>query len=81
LQPRWTKDELVLLFNNKTYNDELNEAAHPNFREDPDLRNDLREACYGKGITDSEKLDYKCYTELYGNCDDSRNTNLPTTSK
>jgi hypothetical protein len=81
LWPTWTKGELDLLFNNPTYNKELNDTAHPNFREDTNLRNELREACYGKGITDLEKINFKCYNKLYGKLDGSRNTNQPTTSK
>jgi hypothetical protein len=48
--------------------DELNETAHPNFRENAKSRNELRKACdHGNGRTDLEKLNYNCFTELYGN--------------
>jgi hypothetical protein len=78
--PRWTKEELVLLFNNPTYNEELNVVAHPKFREDKNSLNELEIACYPNGETYNEKLNYKCYIELYGNYGGSKKTDLPTTS-
>ena len=64
--PKWTLNEINLLFAAPAYN-ELLYVAYPKFSIDFDL-NELRMACSPKyNDTENEKVNWKCYRELYAN--------------
>ncbi len=68
----WSRGELLLLFDEQL-NIELNNAAHPKFKDQINLE-DLKEACDSMGDhEDLKKLHNKIYEKLYGNAPSSSN--------